>query len=109
MGSVSINGHTVRFRRPGLTEEYSVSLDGVRQDFVVEQSPPNPAAGELMVRLAVTGTEVEPTAHGARLRLGDAGRRIAYSRVRASDANGKELQATQGMSGRADELGGGGQ
>ena len=41
-GGVSVDGQTVRFSRPGLTEEYSVSMDGVRQDFIVEQAPRNP-------------------------------------------------------------------
>src|SRR6266566_185755 len=34
-GTVAIDAQTVRFTRPGLVEEYSVSMDGVRQDFVV--------------------------------------------------------------------------
>ena len=38
-GEVSVCGQTVRFSRSGLTEEYSVSMDGVRQDFIVEQAP----------------------------------------------------------------------
>ena len=92
-GKVSISGQTVRFSRPGLTEEYSVSMDGVRQDFVVEQAPSNPVAGELMVTLAVTGARVEPAAYGTRLLLRESGRRIAYSRLRAMDATGRELPA----------------
>ena len=35
-GKVAIDGQTVRLSRPGLTEEYSVSMDGVRQDFIIE-------------------------------------------------------------------------
>src|SRR6266853_4864151 len=38
-GTVSLDGQTARFTRPGLVEEYSVSMDGVRQDFIVEQRP----------------------------------------------------------------------
>jgi hypothetical protein len=38
-GDVSVDGQKVRFNRPGLTEEYSVSMHGVRQDFIVEDSP----------------------------------------------------------------------
>ena len=38
-GEVSVCGQTARLSRPGLTEEYSVSLDGVRQDFIVEVPP----------------------------------------------------------------------
>src|SRR5208282_4812858 len=34
-GTVSVEGQTVRFSRPGLSEEYSVSMDGVSQDFEV--------------------------------------------------------------------------
>jgi hypothetical protein len=52
-GEVSVCGQTVRLSRPGLTEEYSVSMDGVRQDFIVEQAPPSPPGGELVVKLAV--------------------------------------------------------
>ena len=70
-----------------------MSMDGVRQDFVVEQAPSNPAAGELMVTLAVTGARVEPAAYGARLQLRESGREIAYSRLRAMDARGTELPA----------------
>jgi hypothetical protein len=92
-GSVSVCGQTVRLSRPGLTEEYSVSMDGVRQDFIVEQAPPRPPGGELMVKLAVRGAEVEPAAAGARLVLDQSGRKIAYSRLRVTDATGKELPA----------------
>ena len=38
-GIISISGQTVRLSRTGLAEEYSVSMDGVRQDFIVEQAP----------------------------------------------------------------------
>src|SRR5207244_859791 len=38
-GTVSLDGQTARFTRPGLTEEYRVSMDGVRQDFIIEQRP----------------------------------------------------------------------
>ncbi|MGO8927466.1 MAG: hypothetical protein ACLQU3_11320 [Limisphaerales bacterium] len=92
-GKVSVDGQTVRLSRPGLTEEYSVSMDGVRQDFIVEQAPLSPPAGELVVKLAVSGAQVEPAADGARLVLEKSGRKIAYSRLRVTDATGKELAA----------------
>jgi hypothetical protein len=47
----------------------------------------------LEVRLEVTGARVEATMHGAQLVLEKSGRRIAYSRLRATDATGKELPA----------------
>jgi hypothetical protein len=92
-GAVSVEGQNVRFSRPGLTEEYAVSVDGVRQDFIVEQSLSTPAGGELVLTLALTGARVEPAACGATLVLENSGRKIAYSRLRASDATGRELPA----------------
>jgi hypothetical protein len=90
-GRVTIEGQTVRFIRPGLTEEYSVSMDGVRQDFVLPERPGG--AGELAVRLAVSGATIEPAPEGAQLVLENSGRTIAYNRLRVTDANGKELPA----------------
>ncbi len=90
-GTIKAANKLVRFTRPGLVEEYSVSMDGVRQDFVVLQR--TAGAGELAVRLAVSGAKVEPAAGGARLVLENSGRKIAYSRLRVTDATGKELGA----------------
>ena len=92
-GNVTMCGQKVRFNRPGLLEEYTVSADGVRQDFVVEQAPPNALMGELAVKLAVTGAQVESAADGARLVLDRSGRKVAYSRLRVTDATGKDLSA----------------
>jgi len=77
-----------------VTEEYSVSMDGVRQDFVLPERPGG--AGELTVRLAVSGATIEPASEGPQLVLvpqGGTGRKIAYSRLRVTDSNGKELPA----------------
>jgi hypothetical protein len=90
-GKVSVAGQSARFTRAGLVEEYSVSMDGVRQDFVVTEKPAG--EGPLKVQLAVSGARVEPAAYGAQLVLEKSGRKIAYSRVRATDATGKELPA----------------
>ncbi|HVM49225.1 MAG TPA: hypothetical protein VMU04_14435 [Candidatus Acidoferrum sp.] len=90
-GTVTLRGQSVQFLRPGLKEQYSVSIDGIRQDFLVDR--PHAAAGELIVTLSVSGAKVEPAAYGAQLVLAKSGRRIAYSRVRAMDATGKELPA----------------
>ena len=90
-GHVAVEGQLVRFARPGLVEEYSVSLDGVRQDFVIAEKPDGP--GELRLELAVSGARVEPAACGTQLVLEHSGRKIAYSRLRVTDATGKELTA----------------
>ena len=99
-GKVSVEDKLVRFTRPGLTEEYSVSVDGVRQDFIIESPPLNPqpstlnqSAGDLRVELALSGARAEAAASGARLRLEGSGRALAYSRLRVEDATGRELTA----------------
>jgi len=48
-GTVSIHENLVRWTRPGLVEEYSVSADGLRQDFMVPTAPSG--SGELSVEL----------------------------------------------------------
>ena len=54
--TVSVQDKLVGFTRPGLTEEYSVSVDGVRQDFVIAMPPAG--AGDLRVELALSGTNL---------------------------------------------------
>ena len=90
-GAVSGDAATARFVRPGLVEEYSVSVDGVRQDFVVAAPPAG--TGDLRVELALTGARAEPAAAGAQLVLDGSGRKLAYSRLRVTDATGRELAA----------------
>jgi len=86
-GTVRVDGSTVRFARSWLVEEYSVSMDGVRQDFLVTEKPAG--EGQLDVRLEVTGARVELAAYGAQLVLEKSARKLAYSRLHATDANGK--------------------
>jgi hypothetical protein len=90
-GTVAIDGQTVRFIRPGLVEEYTVSMDGVRQDFVITERPAG--AGNLRVELALSGARAEAAAYGAKLTLAGSGRALAYSRLRVTDATGRELTA----------------
>jgi len=126
-GEVSVGNKLVRFARPGLEEEYSVSVDGVRQDFVVLEKPsssgrqsaqteiprsnmPNNQSrltsaateeGALRVELAVSGARVEAMPGGAQLVLEGSRRKIAYSRLRVADATGKELSAWMEVMGSA--------
>ena len=90
-GTVEVAGKVARFIRPGLIEEYSVSADGVRQDFVVGKK--REGTGELRVTLAVDGARAEPAANGVCLVLEHSGRKIAYSRLHVTDATGRELPA----------------
>lgn len=110
-GTVVMEGQVARFNRPGLVEEYSVSLDGIRQDFILAEPPAvswRPAfpaeermaahEGLLRLELAVNGAVIESTAAGAQLTLAHSGRQIAYSRLRVTDAVGRELPARFAMS-----------
>src|ERR1019366_9066376 len=90
-GTVQVADRLGRFTRPGLTEEYSVSVDGVRQDFVIAAPPAG--AGDLRVELALSGARAEAAAGGAKLRLEGSGRELAYSNLRVEDATGRELTA----------------
>jgi len=115
-GDVSVEGQTVRFTRPGLVEEYTVSMDGVQQDFLVSEKPggagvpagrlasrlPGVADAELRVELVVAGAGVEQTPYGAQLVLEPSGRRIAYTRLKATDARAKELPARMEVAGKSE-------
>src|SRR5579859_4124295 len=56
-GTVEVAGKIARFFRAGLTEEYSVSADGLRQDFIILQ--PSGGEGKLRVELDVVGAKAE--------------------------------------------------
>jgi hypothetical protein len=90
-GKVQVTRDAALFVRPGLLEEYSVSMDGVRQDFVVLECPVG--AGTLNVTLEVTGARVAVAPYGAKLTLQGSGREIAYSRLHVTDAKGRVLSA----------------
>lgn len=90
-GKVSLGSNLVQFSRPGLTEEYSVSVAGVRQDFVVVGRLPG--TGELRLELSLTGARVEAVAPGATLTFAGSGRSLSYGRLRVEDAAGRELPA----------------
>jgi hypothetical protein len=91
MGRVETSENVTRFIRPGLTEEYSVSVDGVRQDFLIAQPPVG--TGELRLELDVTGATVAPLGNGVRLTVPGSGRQLAYHRLHVTDATGRELPA----------------
>ena len=90
-GRVCATSESAVFVRPGLVEEYFVSMDGVRQDFVVPRRPAG--TGELRLGLDVTGARAEAAPCGVKLTLDGCGRELAYSRLRVSDATGRELTA----------------
>lgn len=90
-GRVETGKNLARWVRPGVTEEYSVSVDGVRQDFVITERPEGD--GPLRLELALSGGRAETADYGARITLDGSGRKLAYSRLKAWDAKGRELSA----------------
>ncbi len=90
-GRVEITSQMARFIRPGLTEEYSVGIDGLRQDFVIERRPAGD--GPMRLELEVDGAKAEAMVDGARLVLDDGGRQIVYNRLAAVDARGRPVAA----------------
>ena len=90
-GRVQAEKDLVRFLRPGLVEEYSVNLDGVRQDFVIAEPPSG--QGDLQVQLSVTGATAQDSKHGVILVPDGSQRRLAYHQLHVVDARNQELQA----------------
>lgn len=90
-GKVETRKSLARFLRPGLVEEYSVSADGVRQDFLVTERPAG--LGVLQMELAVAGATAEKERDGVQLVLTDSGRKLAYHRLKVTDARGQALKA----------------
>ena len=90
-GDVRTAEHLARWIRPGLTEEYSVSVDGVRQDFVVPYRPAG--AGALRLELALAGARAAAAGAGVQLVLDGSGRTLVYNRLQAVDAKNRVLAA----------------
>lgn len=90
-GVVKAGTDSALFLRPGLMEEYRVSMDGVRQDFIVLERPAG--TGSLGLTLEVTGARAETADYGVKLTLQGSGRELGYSRLHVTDAQGRELPA----------------
>lgn len=90
-GVVKAETDSALFLRPGLVEEYRVSMDGIRQDFIVLERPAG--AGSLGLALEVTGAHAETADYGVKLTLHGSSRELGYSRLHVTDARGRELPA----------------
>jgi len=95
-GKVVTYESLTRWIRPHLVEEYSVSVDGVRQDFILLEKPAG--AGDLCLELSITGANAEPDAGGAMLTFNKSGRRLAYSKLHVTDANGIDIASRMEVS-----------
>ena len=96
-GRVYINSREVLYDRAGITEEYSVSIDGIRQDFIL----PNRLAGEgeLTLVLAVQGASVTKVRNHITLLPDNSTRELAYHRLQVVDADGTRLPASMVVAG----------
>lgn len=90
-GSVTASDRLAQFVRADVIEEYSVSMEGIRQDFVIGRCPTG--GGRVRVALTVEGALAEATKDGAKLVLAGSGREIAYSRLRVTDAHDRVCPA----------------
>lgn len=91
-GSVSVADGLVSFLRSGVIEEYSSSMDGIRQDFVLTEKPAG--LGELDLNLGLAEATAKQYANGAIITLSDSKRELTYSRLHVTDATGRELTAS---------------
>jgi len=90
-GDVRTEEHLARWVRPSLTEEYTVSVDGVRQDFIVQDRPAGD--GALRLELALSGVRAAGAGGGVHLVFDGSGRKLVYSRLQAVDASNRVLAA----------------
>ncbi len=89
-GTVSSEGARVEIQRPGLLEWYENSAAGLEQGFTLKDRP----AGEGPLRLALAVAGGEAALHGDAVVFKTAtGRRLRYSKLVATDANGTALVA----------------
>ncbi len=89
--NVKVSKDCVQIVRPNLVEEYTVSGDGIRQDFIVSKRPEG--SGELVLAIGLGGATAELSSSGLKIRLSETGREFAYSKLLVIDAAGKKLPA----------------
>ncbi len=88
---VLCNENMARVIRPDLLEEYSVSGDGLRQDFIVEKRPEGDGLLELSLKL--NGAVVRRDSAGLIISMLGSNREFAYSKLHVTDASGRVLPA----------------
>jgi len=91
-GDVLLDGSLVRLVRSDVVEEFSVSEDGIRQDFLLNRAPQG--QGRLRLELVADGATVAPAPHGVWLVFANSGRMLAYSRLLVLDAHNRRIPAS---------------
>ena len=90
-GRVEKEKKRIHFRRPGLVEEYTVSVDGIQQDFVIAERPSG--QGDLRLVLSVRGARAEKSNRALILTPHGSQRRLAYHSLCVTDAENRKLEA----------------
>lgn len=75
----------------GITEKFSNSTSGIRQDFIIPEKPAG--EGSLQIELSLVNATARPFEDGLILTLNDSGRELAYHRLFVTDSLGKSIPA----------------
>ncbi len=87
-GTISIENDAVLLNRGNLTERFTASTYGIRQDFIISASPAG--AGDLSLELELRGAKAANSLNGVSIIM-DNGRKLEYHRLFITDAFGKSF------------------
>lgn len=90
-GDVEVVGETAKWLRQEVVEEFSVSADGVRQDFIVHNRPDG--EGELAIAVEVSGATLRSVDDGVLLIPSASSRELIYNRLNVYDSHDNRLNA----------------
>jgi len=88
-GMISIENNAVMLHRGNLTERFTASTDGIRQDFILANAPVGTL--DLSVMLELKGATATNSAQGVSIEMYN-GRKLEYHNLYITDANGKVLK-----------------
>jgi hypothetical protein len=87
--TVNVSKDCVQIIRTEMVEEYRVSGDGIRQDFIISKRPE--IDGKLVLVVELNGATAGLSDKGIKILLTETGREFAYSKLLVTDSAGKEL------------------
>ncbi|MEI6138495.1 MAG: T9SS type A sorting domain-containing protein [Mariniphaga sp.] len=88
-GLISIGTNAVLLNRGNLSERFTASSDGIRQDFILSKAPLG--TQDLSVMLELKGAVAANSAQGVSIKM-DNGRKLEYHNLYITDAAGKVLK-----------------
>ncbi len=87
--TVKVSNNCAQIVHPEIVEEFTVSGDGIRQDFIVTKKPEG--NDELVLAIGLGSATAELSGSALKIRLTETGREFAYSKLLVTDAVGKKL------------------